>query len=102
MDGVSCVCGARYKPSRFGLRWEDGVRLVRGANGEGGGYRSRGAVLWALRVLKMDRWYAEHSPCSWRLGGRDDGEIEGDDLLPSWGSEHQGSPFDPLVEDIPF
>ena len=100
MDGDNCVCGARYKSSRFGLRWEDGVRLVRSANGEGGGYRSRGAVLWALRVLKTDRWWAEHAVCGWRLAGGDDGVGEGEDTAGA--GEIQYLPLDPCIDDIPF
>jgi hypothetical protein len=43
-----------------------GVDLVRAANGGyegGGGYRSAGPVLWAMRVLKLDAWYYYHRDC---------------------------------------
>lgn len=43
-----------------------GVDLVRATNGGfegGGGYRSKGPVLWAMRVLKLDAWYNYHRDC---------------------------------------
>lgn len=64
VDPEQCeACGARYRDFRAGIDWSDGVALVRGHNGEGGGYRSRGPVLWAMRVLKLDAWYMEHWCC---------------------------------------
>lgn len=45
-----------------------GVDFVRAANGgfdseNGGGYKSAGPVLWAMRVLKLDLWYTTHRAC---------------------------------------
>lgn len=45
------------------MQWEDGVVLVRSMNGEAGGFRSRGPVLWAMRTLKLSMWYAAHEGC---------------------------------------
>jgi hypothetical protein len=58
-----CRCGARYSDFRSGLRWSDGVQAVRQINGEGGGFRTRGPVLWALRCMKLDAWFIVHAIC---------------------------------------
>lgn len=68
VSDVECACGAKYRESRFGIRWQMGVDLVRAANGgfdseNGGGYKSAGPVLWAMRVLKLDLWYYTHRAC---------------------------------------
>lgn len=68
-DGVSkwtCVCGASYDSSAYGITFQQGVDLVRANNDpqvHGGGYRSRRPVLWAMHVLKLAAWYQEHSAC---------------------------------------
>lgn len=104
-----CVCGAHladYKRSRFGVTWDQGVDLLRTVNaaaeqqGElpgiggspddpGAGFRSRGPVLWAMRVLKMERWYAAHATCggAWYSEPDPDRDLDRDPLLPSelWG-----------------
>lgn len=62
----SCCCGATYKDHRSDSGWTDAVQRVRAANGgwhEGGGYRSRGTVLWAMKVLKLESWYRDHYLC---------------------------------------
>lgn len=59
-------CGEEYRRFVPGITFADGVALVRQVNGgfeSGGGWRSRGAVLWAMRVLKLDAWYMKHSCC---------------------------------------
>jgi hypothetical protein len=48
---------------RQGLTWADGVDYLRRASGDGGGYRSRGPVLWALRVLSLTAWRERHGWC---------------------------------------
>lgn len=70
-DDSSCAwfcqgCGSSYAEFRSGLAWADGVACVRRNNGgweNGGGFRSRGPVLWALRVLKLGLFFAHHSGC---------------------------------------
>lgn len=38
--------------------------MVRDQNREKeGGYRSRGPVLWAMRVAKLNEWYLNHMFC---------------------------------------
>lgn len=62
----TCTCGAHYRRSRYGISWKMGVDLVRATNGGfegGGGYRSKGPVLWAMRVIKLDAWYNYHRDC---------------------------------------
>lgn len=36
---------------------------VRSHNGDAGGFRSRGPVLWAMRVMKLTAWYEKHACC---------------------------------------
>ena len=63
------VCGEQYKRTALGVTWADGEELVRQANprgqvaGSSGGFRTRGPVLWAMRVLKLERWAERHMPC---------------------------------------
>lgn len=62
------VCGDRYGDFRAGsdCGFDQGVAAVRSANGgfeEGGGWRSRGPVLWAMHTCKLNAWYLEHLPC---------------------------------------
>lgn len=49
-----------FRP-RPAITFDDGVELVRRAARRqgipGDGYRSRGPVLWAMHVLKLDAWY---------------------------------------------
>lgn len=63
VDLERCVCGASYDDSVYDVCWLDGVALVRASNGPSGGFRSRGPVLWAMRVIKAHLWYAEHDAC---------------------------------------
>lgn len=58
------VCGERYDAVRL-LRdpFAEGAQLVRQANGEQGGFRTRGPVLWAARCLKFDAWFFRHAQC---------------------------------------
>jgi hypothetical protein len=65
VDADECsVCGERYRDFRSGVSWEEGVQLVRDSNPEkGGGFRSRGPVLYAMHVLKLDAWYRRHMEC---------------------------------------
>jgi hypothetical protein len=63
VDARACTCGASYEDFRAWPSFHDGAQRVRQVNGEGGGYRSRGPVLWAMRVLKLEAWYLEHLLC---------------------------------------
>lgn len=67
----SCECGAVYDWDADKVRWADGVERMRLANGEdehgnGGGFRSRSAILWAMHVVKVEAWYLAHSACDQR------------------------------------
>ena len=63
VDSIECECGCKYDMVKFGICWDDGVALVRSMNGEDGGFRTRGPVLWAMRTLKLSMWYAAHEHC---------------------------------------
>lgn len=70
-DGVDfefCeLCQDRYDDWNAGVTWDDGVDLLRraaqAAGDDGGGFRSRRPVLWAMRVVKMSRWLWRHRLC---------------------------------------
>jgi hypothetical protein len=68
VTSTACVCGALYHRSRYGIRWSDGVRAVREvafAHGDStGGTRPRTSILWAMRTIKLERWYCEHAACT--------------------------------------
>ena len=62
------ICGAWYEDHRAGefisASWDDGTRLVRDQAGgfdKGGGWRYRGPILWAMRVLKTQDFIAAHT-----------------------------------------
>lgn len=68
-DELRCmICGAWYGDHTAGefagARWEDGVAAVRHAaqadGDDGGGYRSKGPVLWAMRTLKTHDFNMVH------------------------------------------
>lgn len=69
VDSCRCQgCCATYADSHYGVTWEDGAQLVRSQynaenDDDSGGFRSRGPVLWAMRVTKLYRWYADHHGC---------------------------------------
>lgn len=81
-DGDQCDhCGAQYADFTAGISWCDGAQRVRHANQDNdGGYRTRGPVLWAMHILKLEAWVEEHMFCqpppnldepeceAWRLG----------------------------------
>jgi hypothetical protein len=79
-----CVCGAHladYRKSHYGitygeandrLREENQAAELAGTLGSQttfdlddppGGFRSRGAVLWVMHIMKLEAWYAEHQDC---------------------------------------
>ncbi len=67
MDKESCACGAEYKAYRSPYCFADAATSLRvaarsqGIPGEG--FRTRRAVLWMLRVMKLQEWYTEHLFC---------------------------------------
>tara|TARA_Y100000310_G_C20462492_1_gene706034 strand:- start:560 stop:856 length:297 start_codon:yes stop_codon:yes gene_type:complete len=81
VDEQRCeACGEEYSSFRCGVSWDDGVDAVRQANiRNGGGYRSRGPVLWAMRVIKLDAWYLRHFPCGEEWGQVERRDMEWDD-----------------------
>lgn len=60
-------CGDLYRDHRGAYTWGDACASVRAhaalAGDEGGGYRSKGPVLWALRALKVESWLIAHLGC---------------------------------------
>ena len=58
----SCCCGSVYEWDADKVSWQDGVVRFRQANGDQG-FRSRKAVLWCMRVEKMERWFLTHEGC---------------------------------------
>jgi hypothetical protein len=70
-DRRCLVCRKLYENFNAGISFRDGAQAVRQANGgdvAGGGFRSRGPVLWAMRCLKLDAWAEMHLDCgfSWK------------------------------------
>ena len=66
IDETRCrVCGERIEQWRAGITWEDGTQAIRDAAEnqgiEGGGYRTRGPVLYAMHYLKLKAWWDRHS-----------------------------------------
>lgn len=72
VDTDDCqLCGEKYKRWRSGVSWDQASQML--YDGPQGGdtgkattgkfYRSRGAILWRMHVLKMGEWYARHSLC---------------------------------------
>jgi len=71
VNEVNCVCEAHpglYKNYNSRVTFEEAADYVRKWNEDNGntegGWRSRGPVLHAMRVLKLERWYAVHGGCS--------------------------------------
>ena len=64
VDAEKChTCGETISEFKPGVKWEDGVQIVRQQNGEGGGFRSRGPVLWAMHVQRLQLWFERHAYC---------------------------------------
>jgi hypothetical protein len=68
VDETRCaVCGASYRAHRGSYSGDEAARQLRAAakaaGDDGGGYRSRRAVLWWLRCLKLEDWYLSHLFC---------------------------------------
>ena len=85
MDTRSCLCGAAYADHRSGASFDEACEAIRQAAGDrheagGGGFRSRGPVLWVMRCHKLMHWYLTHSQC-----GGDYARVDGDDLVDGYG-----------------
>ncbi len=63
------ACGERYREFNSHVSWSDAEDMLKGEDK----FKSRGPILWAMRVLKLQRWQMRHFPCGdfWpaRLGG---------------------------------
>ena len=57
-------CKAKYANFRAHPSWTEAANRIRARNGEGGGWRSRGPVLWEMRVMKMEAWLLAHHDCA--------------------------------------
>ena len=66
LDGEMCgVCGEFYHEvtllGKSGIdRASRRIRRAAGGWNKGGGYRTRGPLLWAMHVEKMEMWYERH------------------------------------------
>ena len=91
VDSRRCSeCGELYRDFRSGSSFAEAAQRVRSAartaddwtgdpREHPGGYRSRGAILWAWRVIKIERWYLHHRPCGHEWAELRDGElVDGD------------------------
>ncbi len=72
VDEKNCdVCGKTYLAHRAPSGNDEALQLVRQANkaagDDGGGYRSRGPMLWARKILKLEHWYETHMTCGQSL-----------------------------------
>jgi len=72
IDEERCsVCGEKSDDFRAGISWSDGADLIRQAarsqDVAGGGWRTRGPVLWAMHYLKVTAFYERHTfgGCMW-------------------------------------
>lgn len=77
----SCICGARYNDLRCGVGFGEAAQMLRikaeAAGDITGGYRSRGPVLWLMRVSKLDAWFSMHFDCGRNYrGGRQWKEVK--------------------------
>jgi hypothetical protein len=74
VDDVECVCmdhPGTYKNFNSRVTFGEAADRVRQVNRDNpnapGGWRSRGAVLWAMRVIKLERWYDAHAGCGFEI-----------------------------------
>jgi len=68
VSGERCLgCGEDYGDFRGPLDFAAAADVLRQAaktaGDDGGGYRSRGPVLWVMRVFKLDAWFLQHMEC---------------------------------------
>lgn len=58
------VCGERYKRwSESGCTFQDAAAQM-SEGPPGAAYKSRGPILWRMRVCKLSEWYARHQTCA--------------------------------------
>jgi hypothetical protein len=66
-DDYCPACDEHYQDFRPGITWDAGVETLRhasvSAGDPGGGFRTRGPVLWAMRALKLALWRERHGWC---------------------------------------
>lgn len=65
VDSQECTCGATYDKHRSGVSYGvacDALKTAWGT-GEGKTFRSRGAVLFMMKSMKLDDWYQTHYDC---------------------------------------
>ena len=61
IDDQRCsVCGETYQGSSYGVDFSIGAARIRERN-PGGGYKSRGSILHAMRAEKLERFYDDHA-----------------------------------------
>jgi len=69
VDDERCqACGALFDDFHAGIDFADAAHRLRQLSGgyrAGGGYRTRGPVLWMMHVMKLEDWYREHAPHGW-------------------------------------
>lgn len=97
-------CGARYSEHRgqvVDYSWDAATQLVRSNNGATGGFRSRGPVLWAMRVLKLTDWYLVHEICGELWDGEQCLEDKPDPELELLRFEAAGRGLDAELADLP-
>lgn len=72
-------CGDLYVNHRGDYDWGRACNLIRAAaareGDDRGGFRSRGSVLWALRVLKAEDWMLSHFGCGFLIVNTEENPI---------------------------
>ena len=58
VDDERCECGELYDEYRTGVRFS-----AVAASMSDGSFKSRGPVLWRMRVAKLTEWYLRHRWC---------------------------------------
>jgi hypothetical protein len=81
VDEEECYqCGEQYHDFRCYPNFIDCADRLRYAafskGDEGGGYRSRGPVLWVMRTEKLQQWYMKHLGCGYEW---EQGEAQAED-----------------------
>lgn len=69
VDEWECICGEEYRNHRCWIHFSEACTQFRVAARNqgirGGGFRSRRAILWMMRVIKLADWYEEHHGCQY-------------------------------------
>ena len=77
------VCGEKADQISLGVTWADGERKMREVNPDGG-FRSRGPVLFAMHVVKLDRFAERHFECGYWAPKRQGGDVPTGQTLPQY------------------